>query len=147
VSPEPSPFPVAEPAHEEGSLDFGSPVFTRVAERAKARKLLAGPAIGLMVAGILGLIGPALIASNAFGGGGSGAYVIGSMIGIVVTSTWSIIVLVGASKMRSGDGYGRIMTCCIVAMLPCNLMWILALPMAIWGLVVMKKPEVQKAIR
>ena len=136
----------AAPPSDEQSLDFGGDVDTRRTGHYKARRQLGGPAIGLMVAGAIGLVLAACGGFNAVSSGGSGAYKAGSLAGVVVTSIWSIVVLVGANSMRGSGRYTGILICCIFAMLPCSFAWLLALPMAIWALVVLNREDVRKAV-
>jgi hypothetical protein len=48
-------------------------------------------------------------------------------------------------KMKKLERYGLAMTASILAMLPCSLCCVLGLPIGIWALVVLMKPEVKSA--
>jgi len=64
----------------------------------------------------------------------------GSLLGLVL----SVLILIGAIKMRSLQSYEFSMTAAIVAMLPCvTSCCLIGLPFGIWALVVLAKPEVK----
>lgn len=127
-----------------------------------ALKLVKGPAIGLKVTAITGLVLVVLglvinvltlagvqIGMQQFGdpqmqrlfsslGGGLG--IVQDIIGAVV----GVIVLLGAGKMQKLQNYQFAMTASIVAMIPCiSPCCIFGLPFGIWALVVLNKPEVK----
>ncbi len=56
----------------------------------------------------------------------------------------SILVLVGAIRMKQLQNLGLARAACIVGLLPCNGCCLLTLPFGIWGLVVLARPEVQR---
>jgi len=58
----------------------------------------------------------------------------------------STLMIWGAAKMRQGEGYGLAILACILAMVmaPANL---IGLPVGIWALVVLLRPEVKAAFR
>ncbi|MGV3754616.1 MAG: hypothetical protein ACO1QS_04490, partial [Verrucomicrobiota bacterium] len=66
-------------------------------------------------------------------------------IGILLLGM-STLMLWGAAKMRQGEGYGLAILACILAMVlaPANL---IGLPVGIWALVVLLRPEVKAAFR
>ena len=120
---------------------------------------VSGPAIGLMVTAGLGLLvqiasllanlfGASIMSSQAQGNealaqmfsGVAGAVFAG--IGIVV----AIVIFLGALKMKKLQSHGFAMTVSIIAMLPCvSPCCLLGLPIGIWALVVLNKPEVKSA--
>ena len=55
------------------------------------------------------------------------------------------VILFGAMKMNKLQNYGMAMAGTIAAMLPCTLCCIIGLPLGIWSLVVLMKPEVKAA--
>ena len=57
----------------------------------------------------------------------------------------SVLILFGAIKMKKLETYGLAMTASIVAMLPCSLCCLAGLPIGIWSLVVLSRPEVKNA--
>ena len=120
-----------------------------------------GPATGLIVVAILGLIlqmislifnlaGASILANarmpnqpwaNMFSGT---IGVVSSIIGILV----SVFILVGAIKMKKLESYGLAMAVSIIAMIPCfSPCCPIGLPIGIWALVVLSKPEVKSAFR
>jgi hypothetical protein len=52
-------------------------------------------------------------------------------------------ILFGAIKMTRLQSHSLAIATCVVAMLPCGCCCVLGLPFAIWGLVVLNKPEVK----
>lgn len=130
------------------------------ATRAAAMDQIKGPAIGLMAtAGIgaafqvLGLVvnltgaGMGALARGNQGmpnmmSGGIGA--VFSVIGLIM----SVVVFMGASKMKNAESYGFAMAAAIIAMIPCvSPCCLLGLPLGIWALVVLMKPEVKAAFQ
>jgi hypothetical protein len=117
------------------------------------------PATGLMVVAILGavlqaislvfnLVGASVLAhrpmpnqpwANMFSG------TVGALsngVGIVV----SVVVLMGAIKMKKLENYGLAMAASILALIPCiSPCCLIGLPIGIWALVVLAKPEVKSA--
>ena len=115
-----------------------------------------GPAIGLMVTAILGFLaqGTSLILRLAWATmlatqadippmltaltGTMGVIVSG--IGILT----SILIFIGALRMMKRANYGLAMAVSILAMIPCiSPCCLLGLPIGIWSLVVLSKPEVK----
>lgn len=123
-----------------------------------------GPAIGLMVVAILGFLAQAtslvwrlgfsaLTASQAEGpfGGTSGplAFLYSATFAVVsaiLGTAVGILILLGAVKMKKLENYGLAMTASIIAMIPCfSPCCLLGLPLGIWAVVVLSKPEVKSA--
>ena len=124
-----------------------------------AAEMVNGPAVGLIVTAILGavaqvvslilnLVGASSMAhrgmsqpawANMFSGAvGMAAAVIGILV--------SGLILMGALKMKKLESYGLAMTASIIAMVPCfSPCCLLGLPIGIWALVVLSKPEVKSA--
>jgi hypothetical protein len=118
-----------------------------------------GPAIGLILVAILGalaqiaslimhLAGASMLASgrmpnNPWANMLSGTVgVVAGVIGIVVSG----VILLGAIKMKRLENYGLAMAASIIAMIPCvSPCCLLGLPIGIWALVVLMKPEVKSA--
>jgi hypothetical protein len=66
--------------------------------------------------------------------------VIGAIVGVVV--------LLGASKMQRLESYGLVYAACLLALVPCvSPCCCLGLPLGIWALVVLNKPEVKSYFR
>lgn len=57
-----------------------------------------------------------------------------------------IPVLLGGVKLQSGTGRGVGMTAAVLAMFPCSLAFPLGVPVGIWALVVLNRPEVIAAM-
>jgi hypothetical protein len=124
-----------------------------------AAELVKGPAIGLIVTAILGglvqilslilnLAGASFLASSqmpkeAWANMFSGTIgVVSSIIGILVSG----LILFGGIKMQKLESYGLAMTVSIIAMIPCfSPCCLIGLPIGIWALVVLSKPEVKGA--
>jgi hypothetical protein len=118
-----------------------------------------GPATGLIVVAVLGAIaqvaslvlnlaGTSFMASSrmpreAWANMFSGTLgVVSSALGIVV----SAVILLGAIKMKRLENYGLAMAASIIAMIPCfSPCCLIGLPIGIWSLVVLLKPEVKSA--
>jgi len=118
-----------------------------------------GPAIGLIVVAILGVIlqiislifnlaGASFLASSqmpreAWANMFSGTIgVVSGIIGILVSG----LILVGAMKMKKLESYGLAMAVSIIAMIPCfSPCCLIGLPIGIWAVVVLSKPEVKSA--
>jgi hypothetical protein len=117
-----------------------------------------GPAIGLIVVGALGIIfsiGRVIMVAagiNPFshmqnnpqwvtmaaGSAGIGMALVGILCGAVT--------VFGGLKMRSLQSYGLCMAASILAMIPCTSgCCLIGLPIGIWALVVLSKPEVKSA--
>ena len=117
-----------------------------------------GPGIFLLIVGVLNaLAGIVMLLVHLLGvglGAASGAdfavYFNGGM-GIVIDILgilFGAVIIFGAMKMRSLQGYGIAMTAAVLAMLPCTYCCCPAgLAAGIWALVVLMKPEVKAAYR
>jgi hypothetical protein len=122
--------------------------------------LVSGPGIALMIAGILYILGGIAsilmnvlrIGVGAAGAGGNDAMaaMVGGSVGLVVAALVIIlgaVMIFGGMKMRQLQSYGLAMTASILGMLPCTCCCIIGLPIGIWSLVVLMKPEVKAAFR
>jgi hypothetical protein len=124
-----------------------------------AAEQVNGPAIGLVVTAILGallqivslifnLVGASFMTHshmpteawvNLFSGA-LGA--VSSVVGIAL----SVVILLGALKMRKLESHGFAMAASVIAMVPClSPCCFLGLPIGIWAVVVLSKPEVKSA--
>lgn len=131
-----------------------------------AQSKVSGPATGLMVTGILGIVvqalglllnvlGMGLAASQGAQAGGTTAEqnqlqamfsgtvgIIQAIIGIVI----GVVIILGAMKMKRLESYGFAMASAILAMIPCvSPCCLLGLPIGIWAAVVINKPEVKSS--
>lgn len=128
---------------------------------ARAKDAVSGPAIGLMVTAGLGVAGSlvGLILTLArwsaapempgmdpqiahmiqvFAYGPLG--IVTKIVGLAL----SLFVLYGAMKMQKLAGYGFALAAAIVALIPCfSPCCLIGLPIGIWALVVLNKPEVK----
>jgi len=67
---------------------------------------------------------------------------VSAVIGLVVSG----VIFFGAMKMKSLENYGLAMAASIIAMIPCfSPCCLLGLPIGIWALVVLTKPDVKSA--
>ena len=126
---------------------------------ADAAESVKGPAIGLIVVAILGALlqiaslglrlgGASFMANsgmpnqawvNMFSGP---IGVVSGVIGLLVSG----VIFFGALKMKSLESYGLAMAASIIAMIPCfSPCCLLGLPIGIWAIVVLSKPEVKSA--
>jgi hypothetical protein len=127
-----------------------------------AADLVNGPGIGLIVAGALNIVfaigrGVMMLAGigvNTFqsNGGNDAQKMIMGMMGTfgllfgVIGLLGGIIILFGGVKMRRLESYGFCMTASIVAMVPClSACCLIGLPIGIWAVIVLSKPEVKNA--
>ncbi len=148
-------------------LPSGVPLSTAATGTAQA--LVSGPATALMVLGILcalgaigGLVSNLLgVGMGAFGQPGRGAnnlppqvaqwaQMMGGGFGIVMnilSLAISGFIIFASTKMRKLESYGVVMTATILGMLPCTAgcCCLIGLPIGIWSLIVLSKPEVKSA--
>jgi hypothetical protein len=123
-----------------------------------AAALVNGPAIGLIVVAVLGaLLQIVSIIKNLVMGSGIPANAqvpawlsmlsgpVGVALGIIGILV-SVVILLGAMKMKKLESYGLAMAASIIAMIPCfSPCCLLGLPIGIWAVVVLSKPEVKSA--
>jgi len=118
-----------------------------------------GPAIGLLVTAIVGLI--VVVSNLVMNFAGISAYpegeippwaeamsgtagIIGAIIGLAIVA----VIFMGAQKMKRLESHGFVMAASILAMVPCiSPCCVLGLPFGIWALIVINKPEVKAAFR
>jgi len=130
-----------------------------------AASQLQGPAIGLLVVGILDLLGEiaglvmnmlglglqTLAAQNNPAVGQMPVFLLQGGIGIAVNAVGIVVcslIVLGAVKMLKLKSYGMAMASAVMVMLPCVtpcLCCVLGIPFGIWALVVLSKPEVKAA--
>jgi hypothetical protein len=96
-------------------------VFHLVGSSILSNNQMSNPAIANMFSGSIGII------SNIF------VFVLGGLI------------LYGGIAMKKLENYGLAMAASIVAMLPCSACCLIGLPIGIWAVVVLSKPEVKGA--
>lgn len=123
-----------------------------------AASRVAGPAIALIVVGvlnaisgvvglILSLTGSSLLAIDQLPPElapmiSGTVVVVSNLIGLII----SMLIMYGGVQMKNLRSYGLAMTASILVALPCTSpCCILGLPIAIWALVVLSKPDVKSA--
>ena len=121
---------------------------------------VSGPSTALIILAILGFLlqGVGLMFSfmpkTMFPGGqmpegawgqmmSGGTQIISAIVGVLI----NLLVLMGGLKMKRLQSYGLAMTASILVMLPCSLSicCIIGLPIGIWSIVVLSRPEVKNA--
>jgi len=128
-------------------------------EEDAAMEAVKGPALALVIFAVIGLLFALLGllmnlgvvgmgAVEEYGGGemmAQGAFgLIQSVIGLGI----SVFIYMAAKKMERLENFGWAMGASIVAMVPCiSPCCILGLPVGIWALIVLNKPEVKGAFQ
>ncbi len=126
-------------------------------EEGAAKEAVKGPALGLVIFSIIGLLCSLLGLLMNFGVVGMGAMedyggtgvmaqgavgVIQSLVGLGI----SVFLYMAAKKMERLESFNWAMAGSILAMLPCfSPCCVLGLPVGVWSLVVLNKPEVKGA--
>ena len=122
---------------------------------ANAREAVNPPAVLLMISGGLGiLVSVGLIGARAFllQGIGSDPRFIqvvehgngpARFIGPLVWFAVSGFIIFGAMRMRSLQSHSLAMAAAVVAMIPCGGCCCIGLPVGIWALVTLMKPEIK----
>jgi hypothetical protein len=146
-------FSVSPPRTTPSLTGFAAPTSNVAAEQ------VSGPAVGLMVVAILGFVLQAISLLLSLGVGASlltmpqnnqalanmfsgGLGVVSAIIGLLVSG----LIFYGALKMKKLESQGLAMTASILAMIPCiSPCCLIGLPIGIWAVVVLLKPEVKSA--
>jgi hypothetical protein len=133
-----------------------------VAPTSRASEMVSGPAIGLMITGILNILFAASqIVKTVLG---SAKHMVQSTgnpdmdkmvamfmgpLGLLFGGVWlltGVLMLFGGIKMKKLEAYGLVMAASILGMVPClSTCCVLGLAIGIWALVVLSKPEVKAA--
>jgi hypothetical protein len=127
-----------------------------------ALQRIAGPAIGLLILAILELLGSATSLLGMLVGTGfalpnmSGApnaeqfdqlfRLLNGPVGIISNVVSLLIggfLLYGAIKMKNLQNHTLSMIVCVIAMVPCSTCCCIGIPIGIWGLVMINKPEIK----
>ena len=122
---------------------------------------VSGPAIGLIVFAILGLLiqggslllslaGTAFLASSTANMPNNAVFInmLTGTMGVVAHFVGLIVILIAAIKMKKLESHGFAMTASILAMIPfISPCCCIGLPVGIWALVILSKPEVKAAFR
>jgi len=130
------------------------------ASAATAAQAVNGPAIGLIVTAVIGFFAQAIsFLFNVFGlstglGRSSSEFAINAFTGTfgivlnLVGVAIGVVILLVALKMKRLEAYNWAMASSILALAPCiSPCCIVGLPIGIWALVVLAKPEVKGAFR
>jgi hypothetical protein len=141
------------------------PAFTVGTDGGPARHQVSGPAIGLIVTGVLGILGSLFgLLSNVLGLGLGFAgtdlrgnpeierfvTLLGGTFGTVAnlaTLAISGFIVYGGVKLQRLESHTLCLVAIILAMLPCGCNCCLGLPVGIWALVVLNRPEVRSQFR
>lgn len=127
------------------------------AEVSAAKQQLNGPAIGLLVTGLLGIVSQIFgmiynFLTGAMIGGdlaeSLGAMAILGSLGIltsIVPILLGGVVVFGALQMRQARNYPMAMAAAVITCIPCCGPCCLAIPIGVWAIVVLSKPEVKAA--
>jgi hypothetical protein len=127
------------------------------------RASVAGPGIALAIVGIISLlVHLAMTVLNllfggiaAMGAASGDDAAVGLLSGVVGTIIYvfflilQVVTIIGGFKMKNLQSYGLSMAAAIIVALPCTNYWccLIGLPIGIWALVVLMKPEVKAAFR
>ena len=123
-----------------------------------AANRLNAPALGLMIAAGIGMLFQVLsLLMNLLGVGMGAASVghegmmnllsggVGMLINVVGMAIGGLIIF-GAMKMKQLQNYNLALAAAVIAMIPClSPCCLLGLPIGIWALVILIKPEVKSA--
>jgi predicted Zn finger-like uncharacterized protein len=159
----PPPYPGASSqqpryADQGPPLDFDDPRERRRQLRPAAMSAVAGPAIALLVVGIIGIVGSSIgVCAGIFvsaagpqarrGGGVNDGFE--SLLGVLfygVMLVTSIVVVACSTKMKRLDSYAAAMTASILAVIPClSPCFVLGIPFGIWALIVINQGDVKEA--
>jgi hypothetical protein len=125
-----------------------SDVRAMVSYPASALKIVAYAGVGLTI--ITQLLRVGLIMASPEAKDHGGAFMVGSVCGLVITvgllCLWAKILIYTSDCMYGLDNYGTAIAGCIAAVvLPCGCGWLGAVPVGIWGLVVLCLPSVRDA--
>ena len=158
LPPESDPLP--PPPESPYSAPESEPL--DVTSREEVFQMVNGPAVGLMlVAGsgvivrlcleVLNFMGLSGLSNMSQMDGGaefinmfSGA---ASLVGLFFNIALYGFLFFSATKMRKLENWGLSLAGAIAAMVPCHICCVLGLPIGIWALVILFKPEVQAAFR
>jgi hypothetical protein len=107
--------------------------------------------VHLMSVGINLLFG-GLGAMGAASGGDAAVTVLSGVVGTIIYLVFlllQVVTVVGGIKMKGLNSYGLAMAAAIIVALPCTnyACCLIGLPVGIWALIVLMKPEVKAAFR
>lgn len=122
-----------------------------------------GPAIGLLITAVIGilfalfgllanLMGFGMAGLDQFGGGYGDRYWsmwtggMGMAFSVVFLAIWGFVAW-ASLKMKVLEQWTAAVVASVLAMIPCSCACILGLPIGIWSLVILLKPEVKTAFK
>lgn len=126
----------------------------------EASDAVRGPAVALKVYAVIGgllailgvvtnIMGASFMTMEGMGDQETMQALSGGVIGIVfnlIGMAVCVLIWVAAGKMQRLESSGLVMTASIVAMVPCiSPCCLIGLPIGIWALIVLNKPEVKEA--
>lgn len=142
--------PYASPAYASSPVDMG-PLLPE-----EVRMKLLGPAIGIVIGGVLclgyaglTLIGMLVNVNQPFPADDAGRMFLYVWMAVVVFAMTlpSLAMLFGSVAMFRGKGLPLAWTGAIAAVMPCNPCCLISLGFGIWGIVVLCDPRVAQAMR
>jgi hypothetical protein len=160
-------FAASFPAGAPPSVAPGAAPMSADGGQAAALAYVSGPAIGLIVTGALGIAMALLRILSSLTGMAIGTaqmdalkplqqqnpqlvnyiMMLSGTAGVIVNIVallYCVFIIVCAVKMKKLESYGLAMTGAILAMLPCNCpCCCIGIPIGIWALVMLNKPEVR----
>ena len=110
---------------------------------AAARGQLRIPAIGVRITGMLDIVFVAVMLMIAGHGGLPGLVEMLIVVGLMLTP--GIAILLGGIAMPKCKSHGLAVAAAIVAVIPIHPAFWIGLPFGIWALVVLSRPEIQRA--
>ena len=69
------------------------------------------------------------------------------MVQVLLTPITGLLMIAGAIQMLRLRSYRLATVACVIAMVPVTIVWLLGLPIGIWALRVLRRPQVQEAFR
>jgi hypothetical protein len=133
-----------------------SPKTATQRERETIRQRVKAPALGLLISGIIGcgfwgiFASLELVPRQVFAAAADPSHPAAAVPGLMFLLAalgflQGVVVVVGALKMRDLEAYGLARLSSVLAMVPLSPAIVLGLPVGIWSLVVLNRPEVRAA--
>ncbi len=125
------------------------------ADRRAARAMVTAPAIGLVLAGAVNLIPlfvllvGAVMQMRSLGqiDGGISVWMFPGCSMTLIHLPVAGLLILGGINMRRFQTFGLAVMAAIVALIPCHAGFVIGLPVGIWALMILAKPEVKRAFR
>jgi hypothetical protein len=113
-------------------------------DRERAGMEVVAPAVGLLLTGIVAFLAIPTI------GGALAPWpkdYVGEIVTVLLLSSVAMsFLIIGAVLMLRLRSYALAVTAALLALLPWSPAWLLGLPMGIWALIVLRRPEVMDAM-